>query len=81
MQGDADVKIAVLEEQLKGIREQQKAHAEASEKQFTKLFTKIEELEAALNRGKGVFAASLTFAGIIGAGITALVEWVLTGHK
>ncbi|MCE9565860.1 MAG: hypothetical protein K8U57_27865 [Planctomycetes bacterium] len=75
------MKIAVLEEQLRGIRQQQKTQAENTEKLFDKLFEEIDKLKAAMNRGRGVFAASLTFAGAIGAGITATLEYLSWGHK
>jgi hypothetical protein len=81
MAGEKDVEIAVLREQISGIREQQKAHAENTEKLFNKLFDEIDELKAAMNRGRGVFAASLTFAGLIGAAATALIEWLTWGRK
>lgn len=76
MPGDTEVKIAVLEEQLKGIREQQKTHAENTEKLFVKLFAEIDILKGALNRGRGIFAASLTFAGVIGAAGTAIIDYL-----
>lgn len=73
---DSEVEIAILKEQLQAIREQQKRDAEQNKELFNKLFNKIDILEATLNRGKGVFAASLTFAGMVGAGIAALVEFL-----
>jgi hypothetical protein len=74
---DNDIKIAVLEEQIRGLREQQKAHAESSAAQFETLFEKIDVLTAALNRGKGMYAASLMFFGAVGA----VLEWVFWGRK
>lgn len=76
MPGDQDVKIAILEEQLKAIRDQQKTHAETTEKMFTKLFVEIDILKAALNRGKGVLTASLTFAGALGVAIGSGIEYI-----
>lgn len=78
---DSDVKIAVLEEQLRGIREQQKSQSDQTRELFTKLFNEIDMLKTAMNRGRGVFAASLTFAGAIGAGATAIIEFLSWGHK
>lgn len=75
MPPESAVEIAVLKEQILGIREQQKAHAENTDKLFAKLFEEIDELKAAMNRGKGVLAASLSIAGILGAGLMALVKW------
>jgi hypothetical protein len=73
--GESDVEIAVLHEQIRGIREQQKLHGENTEKLFNKLFDEIDELKAAMNRGKGILAASLTFAGLIGGGIAGAIEY------
>lgn len=75
MTGEAHVRIAVLEEQIRGLREQQKVDTENTAKLFDKLFNEIDDLKAAMNRGRGVFAASLTFAGLVGAAATAAIEW------
>lgn len=72
-----EVKIAVLEEQIRGLREQQKSHAVEAKEMFDRLFEQIAELEAALNRGRGAYAASLVFAGAIGGAIMTGVHWLL----
>ncbi len=71
---DNDVEIAILREQLQAIREQQKRDADQNEKLFNKMFIKIDVLEATMNRGKGVFAAALTFAGIGGGIVATLIQ-------
>ncbi len=73
---DNEVEIAILKEQLQAIREQQKRDGEQNRELFNKLFTKIDILESTLNRGKGVFAAALTFAGIGGGVIATLLEFM-----
>ena len=73
---DNDVEIAILREQLQAIREQQKRDAEQNKDLFNKLFNKIDILESTLNRGKGVFAAALTFAGIGGGVIATLLDYM-----
>ena len=73
---DAKVEIARLQEQIKGMRDQQNTNAETTEKLFNKLFARMESLEAAMNRGRGIFAAALTFAGAAGAAATCLIEWM-----
>jgi hypothetical protein len=70
------VEIGRLQEQLRAVQAQQAAHAANTEKLFDKLFNEIDDLKAAMNRGRGVFAASLTFAGILGGGAAALVEYL-----
>ena len=69
------VEVAVIQEQIRGIRDQQKLHSENTEKLFTKLFDEIDELKAAMNRGKGVLAASLMFAGLVGGAASGAVEY------
>jgi hypothetical protein len=82
-----ETKIAVLEEKLSGLREQAKAHQDNVAKMFADqnemikhLFEKVDVLNAALNRGKGAFTASLLLAGAIGTGVTTVVEYFLGKH-
>lgn len=61
------VRIAVLEEQIRGVREQQRSHNEVTQRRFDGLDSKVDQLIAIMNRGKGAYAVSLALAGIIGA--------------
>jgi hypothetical protein len=61
---DNAVKIARLEEQIGAMRDL-----------LDRMSDKLDALEAAMNRGRGVFAASLTFAGLVGATATAVVQF------
>lgn len=61
------IRIAVLEEQIRGIREQQKSHNRETQSRFDELDDKVDQLIAVMNRGKGAYAASLALAGMIGA--------------
>lgn len=85
------IKIAVVEEQIKGIRDQQAAHAkdtrerfEANAKEnrehFDSIRGKQDELLAALNKGRGAYAVLFLLSGIIGALIikTAgfMIQWL-----
>lgn len=65
------IKIAVVEEQIKGLREQQAAHNNSTQNRFNGLEAKIDELTAVMNRGRGAFAASIALAGAVGAAIVA----------
>jgi hypothetical protein len=76
MAGTNEVEIGRLQEQLRAVQAQQATHAANTEQLFDKLFDKIDTLEAAMNRGRGVFAASLTFAGMIGGCAAAIVEYL-----
>ncbi len=77
----AEVKIAVIQEQIKGIREQQKVHAETTAANFVKqdanfslIFSALKEINISMSRGNGVFVACLAFSGAIGAAIS----WAVT---
>lgn len=78
MNNNPDIKIAVLEEQVRGIREQNKAQFDSIQNMLTKLFREMDELKEAMNKGKGVFAASLTFAGVIGGAVSIALQWLLS---
>ena len=68
------LKIAVLEEQMIGLREQQRAHNTSTQKRFDGMEKKLDELTAIMNRGRGAYAASMALAAGIGA---VLVEAVM----
>lgn len=61
------LRIAVIEEQIVGLREQQKLHNESTQARLDKLSEKIDELTAIMNRGKGAYAASMALAAGVGA--------------
>lgn len=61
------VRIAVIEEQIHGLRHQQKAHNDSALRRFDSMEKKIDELTAIMNRGKGAYAASMALAAAIGA--------------
>lgn len=65
------IDIAVLREQIGGLREQSRMHNEVTQKRFNNLETKIDELMGIMNRGKGAYAASMGLAAALGA---ALIE-------
>lgn len=69
------VKIAVIEEQILGLREQQKAHNDSTQKRFDGMEGKLDDLTAIMNRGRGAYAASMAFAGAIGALLISLITW------
>lgn len=68
------VKIAVIEEKIYGLREQQRAHNESTQKRFDGMEKKIDELTAIMNRGRGAYAASMALAAGIGALIIEAVN-------
>lgn len=94
MADDQDIQIAVLQEQIKGVKEQQKANADTTKELFVAqsldfakkfedqnkmiavLSSQMTTLNAALNRGRGAYAASMALASIIGGGIMAIIEWI-----
>lgn len=74
---DNAVKIAVVQEQIHGLREQARQHAATTKEQFDKLDSKVDELLAVMNRGRGAYAASLAIAGTIGAAALSAINYVL----
>ena len=61
------MKIAVIEEQIVGLREQQRLHNAATQRRFDGMEKKLDELTAIMNRGRGAYAASMALAAGIGA--------------
>lgn len=75
------VKIAVLEEQMKGIREQQSAHARDTRERFDDMGEKLDELLAAFNKGKGAYAVLFVLSGAIGAAVIKIASLVISWMK
>ncbi|MEJ0009878.1 MAG: hypothetical protein WDN72_04720 [Alphaproteobacteria bacterium] len=73
------LKIAVIEEQIGGLREQQRAHNAVAQTRFDRMERKLDDLTATINRGKGAYAASLLIAGIVG-GFFLKLAGLLTGY-
>jgi hypothetical protein len=61
------LEIAVIKEQIKGIREQQSTHAKDTRERFDYVDEKLEVLVATLNKGKGAYAVLFLVSGLIGA--------------
>lgn len=61
------IKIAVIQEQVLGLREQHKASNDVTLIRLNALEEKIDELTAIMNRGRGAYAASMALAASIGA--------------
>ena len=74
------IRIAVIEEQISALREQQRAHNASTQNRFDRMEKKIDEFTAIINRGRGAYAASLVLAGLVGGFvlklITALMQYV-----
>jgi hypothetical protein len=71
------VEIAVVKEQIKGIREQQAAHAKDTRDRFDHIDAKLEVLVATLNKGKGAYAVLFLISGLIGAAVIKAVGFIL----
>jgi hypothetical protein len=71
---DNAVKIAVVEEQIKGLREQQSAHNSTTQNRFNVIEAKLDELFAVMNRGRGAYIASVAIAGAIGAFVLSVIS-------
>lgn len=77
MEQENAVRIAVVEEQIRGLREQAKVHADQTQIRFDRLEGKVDTLVGVMNRGRGAYAASLAIAGIIGAAVLKAIDWVV----
>ncbi len=65
------IKIAVLQEQLLGLRAQQEHNNHGMQCRLSALEGKIDELTAILNRGRGAYAASMALSAAIGGVLLA----------
>lgn len=68
------LKIAVIEEQIVGLREQQRLYNVSTQKRFDAMETKLDELTAIMNRGRGAYAASMALAAGIGGILMELIN-------
>lgn len=75
------VEIAVLKEQIKGIREQQAAHAKDTHERFDDMGHKLDELLAMLNKGKGAYAVLFLLSGALGAAVIKVGGLMLNWMK
>lgn len=75
------IKIAVVQEQIIGLREQQKAHSDATSRRFDSIDEKLETLMATLNKGKGAYAVLFLLSGLIGAAFFKAASFVLSALK
>lgn len=73
------IKIAVIQEQVLGLREQQKLYNDTAQRRFNGLEQKIDELTAIMNRGRGAYAASMALAAAIGAVLLEMVN-IITSY-
>ena len=67
------VEIAVLKEQISGLREQHRAHSESTSRRFDGVEGKIDQLLEGFNKSKGIGIALVIASGIIGAGLSKIV--------
>jgi hypothetical protein len=71
------VKIAVLQEQILGLREQQKAHNESTQGKFAIIESKIDSILSTVNHGRGAYVASLAVLGTVGAAALGIISWII----
>ncbi len=71
-----DMDIALLQKEMSGLRDQQKAHANEMRIAFKEVGDDLKELTATLNRGKGMFAGAMIVAGAFGAAITKGIAYL-----
>ena len=77
-----ETKIAVLQIEIAGLREQNKNHAEATQRNFSDNKEEVHALQQdvklileVMNKGRGAYTASLIAAGLIGSAFVSIVGW------
>ncbi len=74
---EGQVRIAVLEAELRGLREQQREHAKETKESIALLTRKIEELTEIMNKGRGAFSFAMLVAAVVGSFITAIINYLI----
>ena len=85
---DQDIKIAVMQSQIEGLREQHKSHKEEITKSLSELADKvfqsingirddIKDIYEFINRSRGSVATLLLSASALGGVVVAVVSWAL----
>lgn len=88
MTDDQDIKIAVMQSQIEGLREQHKSHKEEITKSLADLADKvfvaiggirndIKDIYEFINRSRGSIAALMLCASALGGIVVAVVSWAL----
>lgn len=88
MEHQHEIKVAVLEEQIKGLREQHKSHAEKTDKRFDDLSEKIEKrfdelskqngsIQKDINEGKGAYKFAVFVWSLISSILSSIAALVL----
>lgn len=75
------LKIAVIEEQIAGLREQSRVHNESTQRRLDRMEKKLDELTAIMNRGRGAYAASMVLAAGIGAVLLQAMDTLVAIFK
>lgn len=73
MADNMEIKVAVLEEQIRGLREQHKAQNEAQAARLASIEADLKTLVAAFQKGKGAYAVAVIIAGLLGAAVAKLI--------
>ncbi len=72
---EGQVRIAVLEAELRGLREQQREHAKETKESIAALARKVDALTEIMNKGKGAFSFAMLVAAVVGSFITAALNF------
>lgn len=88
MPDEQDIKIAVMQSQIEGLREQHRSHKEEITRSLSELADKvflsiggiradIKDIYEFINRSRGSVAALLLGASALGGVVVAVVSWAL----
>jgi Flp pilus assembly protein TadB len=89
MADEQDIKIAVLEREVQGLREQHRAHKEEISQalrevaenfydSLKEIRNDIKNIFEFINRGKGGLAVMLLLASVLSGVVVAIVSWALS---
>ncbi len=73
---EGQVRIAVLEAELRGLREQQRETAKETKESIANLTRKVDDLTEIMNKGKGAFSFAMLVAAVVGSFITAGINLI-----
>ena len=73
---NVEVKVAVVEEQIKGLRAQHKAQSDRINARLLELETSITDLLALMNKGKGAYALMVMISAGLGAVLIKVISYI-----
>lgn len=77
---DNAIEIAVVKEQISGLREQHKSQTEDMKRSIDALSKDVKELVGTMNRGKGAFGFAMVLAAGMGGVASKVIDYFFATH-